>query len=164
MRRQTLDIILLCSSIASFFIMSFTFSVMPLLEKVNIEPRTRSIINGTIIWACLLLGIALQIVLAKRRKNWLKSNSVRRSHLSHRKIGVIAFAQNIYGCVADIIFVLSLVTLILSMIITKSVGYICYISFSTIIFSFCLHCILNGKIFFFVQNQNKSLSETKDNN
>lgn len=164
MKRRKQDIILLCVSLGSFFLMSLTFLIMPITIP-NIEPRILNVIIGSAFWGFLIIGVAMQVILAQRRKAW-----IRRNHLMHdcksinSKVGIIAFAQNIFGGIADAILGLSLIFLITALVLTKSAGYICYIAFAMFVFAFCLHCILNGKIFYFIQNQNTFFLKQKENN
>ncbi len=159
MKQRKQDIILLCVSIGSFFLMSLSFLLMPITIP-NMQPRILNIIVGSAFWGFLIIGVAMQVVLAQRRKAWS-----RRNHLCHNqkllfsKVGIVAFAQNVFGCIADVMLGLSLIFLIIALVLTKSTGYICYIAFAIFVFAFCLHCILNGKVFYFIHNQDKILSE-----
>lgn len=158
MQRRKQDIILLCVSIGSFYLMALSFLLMP-LKLPEIEPRILNIISGTMFWGFLIIGIVMQVILAQRRKIWIRRNHLQRNrNFLHSKVGIIAFAQNVFGRIADVIFGLSLIALIIALILTGSAGYVCYIALAVFIFAFCLHCILNGKIFYYVQNQDKILS------
>lgn len=159
MQRRKQDIILLCVSIGSFLLMALSFLVMP-LKMPNIEQRILNIIIGSMFWGFLIIGVAIQVILAQRRKAWIRRNHLRRNrNFLYAKVGIIEFAQNIFGCIADLILGLSLIFLIIALVLTRSVGYVCYIAISVSVFAFCLHCILNGKIFYYVQNQDKILSK-----
>ncbi len=159
MQRRKQDIILLCVSIGSFLLMALSFLVMP-LKMPNIEPRILNIIIGSMFWGFLIIGVAVQVILAQRRKTWIRRNHLRRNrNFLYSKVGVLAFAQNIFGCIADAILGLSSISLIIALVLTRSAGYICYVALAVLVFAFCLHCILNGKIFYYVQNQDKILSE-----
>lgn len=162
MERQKQDRILLYISIACFFLMSLTFLIMPI--KIS-EERTKliSCLIGAAFWITMAAGIIMQIILARRRASWETKNVIRRKRGYRSKIGVIAFAQNPLALVADISCAVSLIVFIGTMIITKSTGYSCYIALSVFVFTFCMHCILNGKIFYYVQNQNKVLAQQGHN-
>ncbi len=159
MKQRKLDIFLLCVSMGSFFLMSLSFLIMPITIP-NIEPQILDIIAGSAFWSFLIIGVAMQIVLARRRKAWSRRNHLWLNQKSlYSKVGMIAFAQNVFGCIADVMLGLSLIFLIIALVLTKSTGYICYIAFAIFVFAFCLHCILNGKVFYFIHNQDKILSE-----
>ena len=159
MQRRKLDIILLCVSISSFFLMAISILLMP-LKISSIEPQMLNAAIGSMFWGFFIIGVLIQVVLNKRRKAWIRRNHLwRNRNFLFSKVGIIAFAQNIFGCIADALLGLSLVLLITSLILTNSSGYICYVALAILVFAFCLHCILNGKIFYYVQNQDKILSE-----
>lgn len=142
-----------------FSINDTVFSVMP-LNMPNIEPRILNIIIGSVFWGFLIIGIVMQVILARRRKMWIRRNHLwRNRNFTYSKVGILAFAQNTFGCIADVILGLSLIILIIAAVLTKSAGYVCYAALAVFVFAFCLHCILNGKIFYYIQNQNKILSE-----
>lgn len=158
MERQKQDKILLCISIACFLFMSLTFLIMP-IEIPEGNARLLSCLVGAAFWTTMAAGIIIQIILSRRRIHWEKEHALFQKHGFHIRIGVCAFAQNLYALAADVLCAISLIAFIGSMIITKSTGYSCYVTLSVFSFAFCMHCILNGKIFDYVQNQDKILAQ-----
>lgn len=86
-----------------------------------------------------------------------KSNSIRKEILKSGKfqklksnIGLISMLQNKYGAVADIVFVISLVVLLVLMIIGIGEKTAQYVLIFLLVLSFRLHCILNGKNFKYI--------------
>lgn len=151
--------VLLYISIGSFFLMSCSFLLMP----IDFAAKGLQIVNlliGIMFWLFLVLGITIQLILSKIRKNWFTKNHIRRFQCKSR-IGLISFVQNIPACIADGVCVISLIGLIISVIITSATGYACYIFMSLLVFSFCMHCILNGKIYYFLTNQDKILKASQ---
>ena len=162
MKRQKQDQILLCISIACFFLMSVTFLVMP-IETSQEKEKLINCLIGAVFWITMAAGIIMQIILARRRASWKKKNDICINNGYRPKIGVTAFAQNSFALVADILCAVSLIAFAGAMIMTKSTGYSCYIALSVLVFTFCMHCILNGRIFYYVQNQNKILAQQEHN-
>ena len=161
MQQKRRNIILLCVSIGSFLLMSLSFLIMP-AKISNIDSRVINVIIGSVFWGFLIIGVLIQVILVQRRKAWFRRNRLRRNPLSlHSRVGIFKFAQNVFGCIADAIFGFSLIFLIIALVLTRSTGYICYIALSVFVFAFCMHCILNGKVFYFIQNQDKILFEFK---
>lgn len=159
MGRRKQDIVLLCTSVGAFLLSSLSFLVMP-VPVPGIPPRTQSVLMGSVFWGFLIVGAVLQVILSRRRTAWIRENHLQRNrNFWNAKVGVAAFAKNRFGCIADVLTGLSLIGLILAVVLTKNVGYVCYIALTALEFTFCLHCILNGKIFFYVQNQDKILFE-----
>ncbi len=152
-------LILLFVSIGSFFLMSASFLLMPIdLEAKGLQNYSSAI--GIMFWVFLLLGIVTQFILGRMRKNWFIRNRIRRFQF-RSKVGLISFAQNLPACIADGIFVISLIGLIISVVATNGIGYACYIFMALLVFSFCMHCILNGKVYYFLTNQDKILKSSQ---
>lgn len=137
-------------SIISFFIMSATFLVMPLI-KIDIDSSENiyNILIGIVFWITLILGI---INLFLSRKN-IQIKDMKKG------IGLIRFFQNKIAVIFDVLLIISIIGLIILTLATDGTLYICYIFFSLVIFSFIMHCILNGKIFnYLVMNKKRSES------
>ncbi len=142
-------------SIGSFFLMACSFLLMPInFETTNLQFMSYCV--GIMFWVFLILGIVSQIILAKQRKNWFIRNRIRRFR-TKSKSGVIAFVQNLPATIADITLVISIIALIVSIVLTNAMGYACYIFMALLVFSFCMHCILNGKIYYYLTNQSSIL-------
>lgn len=147
MKQRQIDRILLGISVGSFLLMSASFLLMP-IESITSIP-------GLLFWIGLVLGIALQIVLEIRRRAFFKSYSVNRGKMQKPKNGLLSFGSNALAIIADRFMVVSFAAMILAFVITKGYGYICYVFIATTIFSFCMHCVLNGRIYFHAKNQLK---------
>lgn len=153
MRNKKNELTLLSISIASFLLLSLTFVIMPLDNLVDIPGF--EILLGTMLWLFLLLGILTQVFLAIKRKNWIARNKAQISTFNKKRIGIFSFAQNPPAIITDVICVLSIIALGVGMYLTNCKGYVCYIFMAIFVFSFCMHCILNGKIYDYVTKQNK---------
>ena len=126
-------------SMISFFIMSATFLVMPLIQTdIDSGNNAYSIIIGITFWLTLVFGI---ISLFLARKNIQGIENIKKG------IGLIKFFQNKIAAIFDILLIISIIGLIILTIVTGGTLYRCYIFFSAVTFSFIMHCILNGKIF-----------------
>lgn len=129
-------------SIVCYLFMSVSFLLMPadiFSDKVYAENIVW--FSGSCFWVFLLIGVILQIVLAVRYKKSAKNQK------SECRVGIISFLKNPFGIAADIILVISIIGFVVSMIVTNSRGYICYIFISLLVFSFSTHCVLNGKVY-----------------
>ena len=147
MKQKQTDCILLGISIGSFLLMSVSFVLMP-IEKLNFLP-------GILFWAGLILGVTLQIVLGGRRRKFFASYKVKPEKMQKPRNGLLSFGSNRIAVVADGVLIAGFIATVLSLIITKGYGTICYIFIAITVFSFCLHCILNGRIYFHAKNQSK---------
>lgn len=157
MIKKDIDKILLLASILCFLLLAVSFLLMPLEGKtISANVSVYSLIAGLTFWLSLIGGTVTQCILAKQRKKWFSKHHIKRVKHSD-KIGLISFMKNIYAVVADILVAISIIGLVISVIATQSTGYACYVFVSLLVFSFSMHCILNGKIYYFVINKEKML-------
>lgn len=152
MERRKVDVIWLIVSIVSFALMSTSFLLMPLDKTVELYD-VMDIIPGIMFWTFLVLGVVGQVLLAIRRKRFLETNKQKRFQIGKERIGLISVFKNVPAIIADVGFVISLVAVVIVTKVTNGIGYICYILLAVCVFTFCLHCILNGKNFRYVIKQ-----------
>lgn len=157
MSRKQVDTIWLGFSIFFFLMFAVSFLLMPLGSETPIESISAyTMVAGLMFWISIIMGIVTQCVLAHRRRSWYVIHRIRKARAT-QKIGLISFFKNSYATVADAVTILSLIGLVIAMIATQGTGYICYVLVSLFVFSFSMHCILNGKVFYHIINQNKML-------
>lgn len=151
MKSRSIDILWLWISIVSFLIMSVMFLIMPLDNKIpELRSGNASVIVGICFWAFLLIGIFAQVILSLRRKAWYQSQRINIKRSCAKRIGAIAFFSNMQALIADLVGVVALIGLIISAFLTHSTGYICYVFLALLSFAFCMHCILNGKVYYHI--------------
>lgn len=161
MSRKQTDGILMGISIFSFLMLAISFLLMPLGGKNDADRMSIcSFVAGIMFWTSLAIAILTQCVLGKRQKKWCKIHKIKKIRSSN-KVGLLLFFKNTYASVADILFVVCFIGFIISMLITKGTGYICYVFIALFVFSFSMHCVLNGKIYYYVINQNKLLRDVE---
>lgn len=152
MRRREREYTLLLLSILCFLVMSVSFLLMPFgSSTANGDGALGNWLPGVMFWTFLLAGVVIQVILAIHRRRYLTQYGRDRGRQSVLP-GVFSFFRNVPGILADISTVVGILGFILSMIATHAMGYICYIFLAFCVFSFCLHCIFNGKIYHFVKH------------
>lgn len=157
MSRRSIDTIWLGLSIFFFLMLAVSFLLMPLGSETHTENISAyTMVAGLMFWISIIMGIVTQCVLAHRRRSWYVIHRVRKVRATQR-VGLLSFFKNFYATVADAVTIFSLIGLVIAMIATQGTGYICYVLVSLFVFSFSMHCILNGKVFYHVINQNKLL-------
>lgn len=143
-------------SVTSFFLMAASLLLLPLdTDPLNDSIGTYSLLAGILFWLFLIVGCITQVILSRFRKRWWMAHPNRRRSRD-KKPGVISFFGNLPAAIADLVFVISLIGLVASLIATNALGRICYVFLSLTIFSFCMHCILNGKIYFTIQSMDNA--------
>ena len=152
MQQRTIDWIFLGISIGCFLCMCVSFLLMP-IEKIGILP-------GLMFWLGLALGSAFQVVLAFRYKA-RPGTPAAGQQTKTKRIGLISFSSNVPAMIADGTMAAGAVATALAFVMTKGYGYVCYIFIALTIFSFCMHCVLNGKVYFFLTRPTGDTQDTK---
>ena len=151
-------------SVVSFFLVAASFMLMP-IDLYYDNLKVLSYVAGGMFWMFLILGVIIQIFLAASVKKIIKRAAMRNYVPKIKKrIGITCFFSNFPAMIADIILVLSLIGLTISAIITQGTAYVCYVFFSLVFFSFSMHCVLNGRIYYFLLNHNKFFKVSHNGN
>ena len=157
MNKKRTDVVWLGVSVFFFLMLSISFLLMP-IEGGNPEKSLSGygLAAGAMFWLSIIMMIVTQSVLARRRKSWCTAHRIRKSKMP-QKIGLISFFKNGYAIIADVVTVISLAGFIIAMFATQGTGYICYVFASLFVFSFSMHCVLNGKVYYYIVNKDKML-------
>ena len=147
MKQGKTDRVFLSISTGGFLLMSVSFLLMP-IDNLSILP-------GLLFWGGLIAGVAFQIILEARRRTFFERYNVKREKMQKPKNGFLTFGSNQIALIVDYIFIASVIATILAFIFTKGLGYLCYVCIAIMLFSFCLHCIFNGRNYFHANNQKK---------
>lgn len=136
------------------FVSSFSLSVIPAVINSENQMSFASYLVGGSFWLFMLCGYFILILINKCRKR-VEDVGKHGGKKSTQRAGVICFFKNKYSRFADILFA---ITFILSVIFTWSNinEYITVLAVCTMLFSFHLHCILNGKIFAYLLRNQKT--------
>lgn len=156
MKSKRTDYAWLIASIVSFLLLSISFLLMPIECNNVLGGVSIPMLAGVLFWSSIVCGIVTQVVLAHRIKSWLASNKIKCGR-SVRKYGLISFFKNPFAIAADIAMIVGLVGLVVSIVLTHGIGYVCYVFLALFVFSFSMHCILNGKTFYTMKNKSKIL-------
>ena len=146
---------LLSISIACFLLFSVSFLLMPVKDL--------GIIPGLMFWFGLTLAIISQILLELRRRSFFAAHNVDRRILQKPHCGMLTFFANHHARMMDISFLVALSFSIAIFGITKGFGYICNVCISISVFTFCMHCVLNGRNYFHAKNYDTVLKAVKMN-
>lgn len=136
------ELVILTISIISHFLLATSFLFMPL------ENEQLQIMAGVMFWVFLILGIVSQVLLAIWFRQACSKNKEWR--IQKQRIGIFTIGKNKFSVVADIVLLISAVTFVVLMIFTRGTGYISYIVLTILVFSFSMHCVLNGKVYYYI--------------
>lgn len=147
MRKRRNGRLLLTISILGFLMLSSSFVLM-LIEDIGI-------VSGICFWAGILIGCIPLMILEAKRRAFFKSYHINRKTMQKPRNGMLSFGSNREAKVADAATLISAAAAVLALIITKGTGTVCYILIALTVFSFCMHCVFNGRIYFHVNNQKR---------
>ena len=125
-------------SVAGYLICAVSVIVMAAIPvRSGINPV--AVLSGVMFWSGIAAGVAGQIVLLKKTRGLISG-----------KIGLISFFTNRFGFLADAVLVLSVSATVLTVFLSDKMGVLTFIIWSLLIFSFSMHCVLNGRKFNYI--------------
>lgn len=140
---------------AFLLLWSLSIALMPIGSVMKEESRLPMYLSGVAFWIGIIgtVWMSIRINIARRRSPYFAEMH---SHL--RRFGPTHFFQNIYACVADSVMFISLIALILTKILSDSqIAQFVFISF--LVFSFGMHCMLNGVNYIYITYQVRNRNE-----
>lgn len=106
---------------------------------------------GLCFWLFVILGIVFQVLVSVDIKNWCLRRKINNTKFKRTKIGLVGFFGNIPAKVSDIVWIASVITFIVFMVIDQS-SIFANISLAVSVVSFAAHCIFNGKNYYYITN------------
>lgn len=134
-------------SILEFTLMSASFLAMPLEEETRY--------SGIAFWVMLVLGIGAQIALDQCRRRFFRDMRIHYKKMQKKHCGAFSFFSNTPAKIVDVALPLAAAGLGISLWLTRKTGYVCYVFLGLTVLLGCLHCIFNGRNYFFTLNKMK---------
>ncbi len=155
------DYTLFWASVLSLLVLSASFLLMPVNSSENpAETSVWSVFAGILFWLSIISTAIAQSVLTSRRNKAYRENKIRQTRVQ-KTVGVFSFFRNFYGTISDVTFVLSIIALVVSIILTDAAGYLCYVFVGTSVFTFSMHCVFNGKNYYYLININSLIKSSE---
>lgn len=131
---------------------SITILFMPVASERATDDNAISLyFSGIAFWIFILGGYSLIAIINVRRKRSITRDVIKGGTQKQHLPGVIRFFTNPWAMIFDILFILSLVAFIYYQLTTYIDGMLSYVLLAFMLFSFHMHCMLNGKNFNFIQ-------------
>jgi len=136
---------LFITSLGFMFLFSGSFLIMPLASAWSLGGNNILIlITGLWFWlTAILAGVTFLLINRKRKALTIDNKG---------NPGIICFCMNPWAKIADFAFGASLLGLTVTVIFAMQTYFIFILS-SLSVFSFLMHCVLNGKNFKFLTEQ-----------
>lgn len=140
---------MLINFVTALFLMSMSLILMSFCGTENESNEVLIIITGIFFW-CGLVGTATTFILMNisRRKN---DNLSLDKKIDIRRIGLFRFFSNIYAVIFDVVMILSLCAFVIVLAAVENIT-VQLIVLAIFVFSFGMHCILNGINFTYIAN------------
>ena len=136
------------------FIFAGSIVVLPLvLLSDETMPPLRCLI-GALFWIGLIGLVAVVILINYKRRQSRGFKSVKNGK---KKIGLINFFQNNYATVADVLMFISLLAVIILEWVAR-IQSIAISVFGVFIFSFNMHCLLNGIYYEYLKHNDRRVN------
>lgn len=134
---------LLIGSCIGYFICAASTLLLPWAVGSDSRLSVFGFATGILFWIGLLAGTVLFIV------SWLKvrSEAGYKKKSEQRRLGCISFFRSKVAAVADIICILMIIATIVGNFVTAFPYLVNVIIMFLLIFTLCLHCIFNGKVY-----------------
>lgn len=133
----------------SLAVLSASFLLMPLVNGVNTGSSTPMYLVGALFWAGLIATIVVAVHIHRACKRSVAFNKHNRQR---KRWGLTHFFQNKKALVADVTMLLSLVAWIIAGFTTANV-WVHFPLISLLVFSFGMHCMLNGINYSYLEYQ-----------
>ena len=135
--------------IAFLIILSVSFILMPFGINSDGETNILVYISGLLFWSGLIGTIISAIMVNSTRKA-----DANEDNSDVKRLGLIHFFTNTPAKIADVVMIVSLVVFIF-LIIFNSAAVLKFIFISLFVFSFGMHCMLNGLNYNYINESQK---------
>lgn len=141
----------------SLFMCSLAIALMPVSNELQDKTRLILYCVGAFFWIGLIGTVAMTIKINQNRK---ASHRFHEIYGNRKQFGLIHFFQNGEAFVMDVVMFISIASLIIAEFCKASVQIISII-IAVFVFSFGMHCMLNGMNYKYI-NYSKYAKEQKE--
>ena len=135
--------------VAALLVLSASIFVMPIVNGLKERTKIPMVVDGVLFWIALIatVGAAVRINVSRRR-----STAFHIKHGGLKKLGLIHFFQNKKALSMDVIMFASLITFIIARFFVWNTT-VQFLFVSMFVFSFGMHCMLNGINYIYVKHK-----------
>ena len=127
-------------------LLAVAFLLMPIASAQKDTTKILTVISGGFFWIGLVGTIVMAIKIDKTRK---RSGKLRDKKSKVKQIGLLSFFKNKEAKIADIAMFASIICFIVARICTDNLYWL-FTFLATFVFSFGMHCMLNGKNYIYL--------------
>lgn len=125
-----------------------TFIFMPFAAKTMVETTSKNalVIVGIVFWVSAILGYLFLFLADSCRRTFVKRR-LDGDYTMGCRMGIISFFKTIPGAIADGLFIISLLSIIIVFLIGNGNGFTTYVLLALLSLSFNMHGVFNGRIY-----------------
>lgn len=140
------------------FLISLSIVLMPIANDVKSKSYILLYFAGACFWIGLVGVVYMLLKINRKRRDNYRFNE---SFNNQKQLGIIHFFQNTEALITDVIMFMSLVGFVITKIFSSNL-YISFIISAVFIFSFGMHCMLNGTNYKYLKFTNYVKEQKKD--
>ncbi len=144
-----------CLYIAFLFLLSLAVFIMPFGFKVEHKTMILTYLSGIIFWVGLIGTMIMAVYITNSRK---QSKKFTKKFPNCKQLGLIHFFKNKPAFICDILLFISLIGFIITRICVGT-SVVPFIFLSFFIFSFGMHCMLNGSNYIYINYKKTGVTE-----
>lgn len=137
-------------------VLSVAVFLMPFGIKMADESMMLTYISGILFWIGFVGTIAMAIFITYSRCH---SKGFKQTYPNHKRLGLIHFFQNMPAFICDILMFISLIGFVITRIWVGTTIWP-FIFLSILIFSFGMHCMLNGSNYTYINYKIRRVIES----
>lgn len=147
--RMRIEKIIFLVSVLSMLLFSASFLLMKPANTIYLTDNKQGLLmfTGAMFWITLAVSLLTTIIVSVFRKKYRKEKRI----FKKTKPGIVNFFSNPVAKIADIaMIVFAVIFAVFAIFFSES--YLLYIFFSLTIFSFFMHCVLNGENYKYINS------------
>ena len=147
---------MMCMFSGFLFLCALAIAFMPLGNALKEKTALVMYCSGAAFWIGLIGTIFMALKINRSRKGSYRFNEL---FGNRKQLGLIHFFQNTEAMIMDVTMVISLIVLIIARLCSANLQII-YVIIAVFVFSFGMHCMLNGMNYKYI-NYSKYVKEQK---
>lgn len=147
---------MLCLYMAFLAALSISVFLMPIGIEISDRTRILTYLSGVMFWVSLAGTISIALFITHKRK---KSKEFANADSGSKRWGIIHFFQNKPAIICDVLLFVSLIGFIITRVLSETTIFP-FVFLSLFIFSFGMHCMLNGSNYNYINYQKRSVTES----
>ncbi len=133
-------------TIVSFAISFFSLSAIPFSQNLtDTGQKIPSFMIAAIFWFFLIWGFLLTFLTKRRQQTVRKKLKSMGLIRAHQPPGIISFSSNPFSIILYVAFLIEIILIVSDLIFHWVPGYIMFPIISVTLFTFMLHCVVDGE-------------------